>query len=158
MKSMQEIYMEGQAACGLKVGDQVKVLRQPKSCEYGWNNLSPYKDYTGEMGTITAMCHTGIRLKLNKDDVYMFYPYFVLEKIEEVKPKHDFKTFDQVLVRNESSQEWLPTFFIRLLEDKHYKYCKFEVMTGGVYRYCIPYEGNEELAFTTNNPKNDNEK
>lgn len=65
-------------------------------------------------------------------------------KIEEECP---FKTFDKVLVRNSKDALWYPTLFCRF--ENELKDYKFKIISGQHYRYCIPYEGNEYLAFTT---------
>ena len=58
-----------------------------------------------------------------------------------------FKTFDHVLVRNSIDEVWEP---------RHYGYsCGPLCITteGKDYEYCIPYEGNEKLAYTNESPK-----
>lgn len=67
----------------------------------------------------------------------------------EVVPECPFKPFDKVMVRDENSQVWTITFF-----DK-YKYgVDFPYYTlHGMFRQCIPYEGNEYLKDTTNKPE-----
>lgn len=52
-----------------------------------------------------------------------------------------FKPFDKVLVRNGSNEVWHPALYSRYVNRKH------SVMGIGKYIHCIPYEGNEELAF-----------
>ncbi len=57
-----------------------------------------------------------------------------------------FKPFEKVLVRD--SYEWRASFFSNIREG----YSKY-VTTGLVWKFCIPYEGNEHLLGTTNNVK-----
>lgn len=63
--------------------------------------------------------------------------------------KYEFKPFDKVLVRNYDG-EWKPAFFSYYDYTSDYLYV---TMHGFRYTYCIPYEGNEHLAFTKNMPK-----
>lgn len=64
-----------------------------------------------------------------------------------------FKPFDKVLVRDENFQEWEGTFYSHTSRDPN---AKFRYITvGGLYKQIIPYEGNEHLLGTTDNPKED---
>lgn len=60
-----------------------------------------------------------------------------------------FKPFDKVLVRNGMNCIWWPSIFSHQLGENYY--------TVSIYSYkkehIIPYEGNENLVGTTNNPK-----
>ena len=68
------------------------------------------------------------------------------------KEQPDFKPFDKVLVRNGDNYKWLPAFFVR---DRGVGFeCRYKVLpihSGKVAdsSSCIPYEGNEHLAFTS---------
>ena len=72
-----------------------------------------------------------------------------IELIEET-PKHELKSFDKVLVRDNSEDKWIPDIF-RYYDDNYpdypYRCCAND------YKYCIPYEGNKYLLGTTKNPK-----
>ena len=72
------------------------------------------------------------------------------KQIVDLKPKeHEFKPFDKVLVRDSDEQIWLANFFSCYETNEHFKYqCLI-----GCYAQCIPYEGNEHLLGTTNNPE-----
>lgn len=65
--------------------------------------------------------------------------------------KHKFKPFDKVLVRDNIKHVWEVAIlaFCDNSIDKSYK--ALNITTGGsyYYRYCIPFEGNEELIGTT---------
>lgn len=64
----------------------------------------------------------------------------------------DFKTFDKVLVRNGERYKWLPAFFVRDRgESFAWRYKVLPIHCGKVadFAICIPYEGNEHLAFTS---------
>jgi hypothetical protein len=67
------------------------------------------------------------------------------------KPAYNFKPFDRVLVRDTGNQVWRIAFFERLVKEPEYP---FLTMNGiSRYRYCIPYEGNECLVGTSDEPK-----
>lgn len=66
------------------------------------------------------------------------------------KEEYDFKPFDKVLVRDCDEQEWNARFFEKMNDLEQ---CRFATTDGRVWRYCIPFEGNEELLGTTNEPK-----
>lgn len=76
------------------------------------------------------------------------------EKSKEKKRKEqpDFKPFDKVLVRSGDNYKWLPSFFVR---DRgvgfEWRYKVLPIHSGKVANFssCIPYEGNEHLAFTS---------
>lgn len=58
-----------------------------------------------------------------------------------------FKPFDKVLVRNDEKMRWRCTIFSHYGNDPKLKY----ICSNGVWPYCIPYEGNQELVGTYNN-------
>ena len=60
--------------------------------------------------------------------------------------KYQFKPFEKVLVRDDYEDEWRASFFSHIREGLS-RY----VTTGLVWKFCIPYEGNEHLLGTTNN-------
>lgn len=65
------------------------------------------------------------------------------KQIVDLKPKCELKPFDKVLVKDEYYGSWKPAFFWKKvdLEDFH----PYMVIGGKRYRYCEPYEGNENL-------------
>lgn len=68
------------------------------------------------------------------------------------KEQPDFKPFDKVLVRNGDNYKWLPAFFVRDRgESFAWRYKVLPIHCGKVadFAICIPYEGNEHLAFTS---------
>lgn len=59
-----------------------------------------------------------------------------------------FHPFDKVLVRDREEDCWEPAIFMWLdADNENYP---FRMITGEVWKFCIPYEGNEELCFTKN--------
>lgn len=72
----------------------------------------------------------------------------------EEKPKYEFKPFDKVLVRDEDDKEWHISLFAREIVDYSdglsYKY---ECSNGTLWDCSIPFEGNEYLLGTAENPE-----
>lgn len=61
----------------------------------------------------------------------------------------EFKPFDKVLVRYDDREEWCLALYAYYREST-----KLHRMVGGAcWEQCIPYEGNEHLLGTTDNPK-----
>lgn len=59
---------------------------------------------------------------------------------------YDFKPFDKVLMRDSEHEIWEPALFSGKVGDA------FKDTSLIVYKYCIPYEGNEHLAGTYDAP------
>lgn len=78
-------YIDAHAACGLKVGDTVRVVRKAKSDENGWDN-----DWIAEMDAFVGL--TGVICKDSKgtgfelDETGYKFPFFVLEKVSDKAP------------------------------------------------------------------------
>lgn len=74
------------------------------------------------------------------------------KKQKEAKEQPVFKPFDKVLVRNGDNNKWQPAFIAR---DRGESFtCRYEVLlinSGKTdsFSCCIPFEGNEHLAFTS---------
>lgn len=69
--------------------------------------------------------------------------------IVDLKPKCKFKPFDKVLGRNEKDDVWEADLFSHYRKESQYPFrC-----IGFSRKYCIPYEGNEHLLGTRNNPE-----
>ena len=77
------------------------------------------------------------------------------ETLEIEKPAKEqpaFKTFDKVLVRLGKEFKWLPAFFIRDRgESFTNRYNVLPLHTGkpADFTHCIPFEGHENIAFTS---------
>lgn len=67
--------------------------------------------------------------------------------VTDQESKHQFKPFDKVLVRACDEQEWECSFFSHITEGGYY------ACVGSWWLQCIPYEGNEHLLGTTNEPE-----
>ena len=110
---------------------------------------------TGESGEIKNIYEYGVIVR-----VYGKYDYTDCDcsfsNIEPYEEKHEFKPFDKVLVREDDLTSWQAAFFshIESFEDGE----RFAITTSGdnynlANNEIIPYEGNEHLVGTTNNPE-----
>lgn len=69
--------------------------------------------------------------------------------IVNLKHKCEFKPFDKILGRNEKDDVWEADLFSHYRKESQYPFrC-----IGFSRKYCIPYEGNEHLLGTRNNPE-----
>ena len=87
-----------------------------------------------------------------EDEVLMFQEARTLWKKEkEAKEQPAFKPFDKVLVRCGKKCKWLPAFFVRDRGDEFaWRYNVLPIHSGKSADFinCIPFEGNENIAFT----------
>jgi hypothetical protein len=103
-----------------------------------------------------------LRISVNKelreatDDEYCTFreAYYLWEKSKEKKSEEQsaFKTFDKVLVSNGDEYNWQPAFFVSDRgEGAIYRYNVLPIQSGKVadFAFCIPFEGNEHLTFTS---------
>jgi hypothetical protein len=76
----------------LKVGDKVKILRKAKDDEDGWDNRCPEDadTWVGKTGEIIEDGGgVGLKVFLEEENDWWYFPYFVLEKVEDKEtPKH----------------------------------------------------------------------
>lgn len=79
-------------------------------------------------------------------------PDQVPDTVPDQKPKTELKPFDKVLVRDADNEEWKCNLFSHIDEDVYY------MCVSAGWKQCIPFEGNEHLLGTTNNPNNETEK
>lgn len=97
-----------------------------------------------------------LRISIHKElreategEAILFQNAFTLWKKSKEQPS--FKPFDKVLVRNRGVHKWRPAIFVQTrIGESPYKYNALLLSTGhvGDFTQCIPYEGNEKLAFT----------
>lgn len=101
-----------------------------------------------------------LRISVNKElreatenEVELFNKHYAIWKKEkEAKEQPAFKTFDKVLVRLGKEFKWLPAFFIRDRgESFTNRYNVLPLHTGKPADFfsCIPFEGHENIAFTS---------
>lgn len=98
-----------------------------------------------------------LRISVNKelreateDESSLFQEAYTLWK--KSKEQTSFKPFGKVLVRNSDEHKWRPAIFVQTrIGDSPYRYNALLLSTGhvGDFVQCIKYEGNEEIAFTT---------
>lgn len=70
------------------------------------------------------------------------------------EPEYEFKPFDKVLVRDEGDKEWHISLFAReIVDDSDGLSYKYECSNGTLWDCCIPFEGNECLLGTAENPE-----
>jgi hypothetical protein len=79
------------------------------------------------------------------------YGTHIVEALEPDRKtkKQQFKPFDKVLVRDSDVGRWGIEFY----QGYESFGCAPVWCLTGVWRYCIPYEGNEHLLGTTDSPK-----
>ena len=63
-------------------------------------------------------------------------------------PEHKFEPFEKVLVRDQKTDKWTVDLYGFEEKEDDYNY----QCVGGISVYCIPYEGNEHLLGTKNDP------
>lgn len=122
--------------------------------------INYYKDHTfGE----EEVCDTECFVKANDEQKTLFIAAaekhyggkynpetLQVEPVKVTEPKCSFKPFDKVLVRCNEDSIWRCELFSHYNTfNKQYPY----VCLSSIYKYCIPYEGNQHLLGTTNNPK-----
>lgn len=87
-----------------------------------------------------------------ENEVELFNKHYAIWKKEkEARKQPDFKTFDKVLVRCKNCN-WLPAFFVRDRgEDFAARFNALPIHSGhaGDFTSCIPFEGHENIAFTS---------
>ena len=65
------------------------------------------------------------------------------------KPEHEFQTFERVLIRDQKTDKWTVGLYGSKRKVGRFNY----ICVGTLSVYCIPYEGNEYLLDTTNDPE-----
>lgn len=107
------------------------------------------KFVTDQAFDLRISVHDELR-EATEDEVELFNKHYSIWK--EAKEQPAFKPFDKVLVRNGKSCNWLPAFFVRDLGESfawRYKVLPIHIGTVGNFPSCIPFEGHENIAFTT---------
>ena len=89
---MEKSYEERQRECGLEEGDKVKILKKVKSGENGWGTawVDEMDSWVNKTGVIVGEDYeAGFKVFLEEENDWWFFPYFVLEKVEDNEtPKH----------------------------------------------------------------------
>lgn len=103
---------------------------------------------TDQAFNLRISIHKELR-EATEDEASLFQEAYTLWKKSKEQPS--FKPFDKVLVRNRGVHKWRPAIFVQTrIGESPYKYNALLLSTGhvGDFTQCIPYEGNEKLAFT----------
>lgn len=105
------------------------------------------KFVTDQAFDLRISVHDELR-EATEDEVELFNKHYSIWK--EAKEQPAFKPFDKVLVRNGDNNPWLPAFFIRYFEEYAARFNALPIHSGKArfFTSCIPFEGNEHLAFT----------
>ena len=110
------------------------------------------KFVTDQAFDLRISVHEELR-EATENEVELFNKHYSIwtEKEKEAKELPAFKPFDKVLVRNEERSKWQPAFFVRNLgEEVIFRFKVLPIQSGIVVAvsHCIPFEGNEHIAFT----------
>lgn len=108
---------------------------------------------TNETFFLNVSLHKELR-EATENEVELFNKHCAIweKKEKEAMEQPAFKVFDKVLVRNGERFKWQPAFFVRDRgEEAIYRYKVLLIEKGRVadFTSCIPYEGNENIAFTS---------
>lgn len=105
------------------------------------------KFVTDQAFDLRISVHDELR-EATEDEVELFNKHYSIWT--EAKEQPAFKPFDKVLVRNGDNNPWLPAFFIRYFEEYAARFNALPIHSGKArfFTSCIPFEGNEHLAFT----------
>ena len=130
-----------------------------KDAGYFWNDkTNSLEKYKFKIGDKIQNINTKNRYKV----IGVNYDYYTLEnkcvldcsdqnKFENVKfDLATLKPYDKVLVRRQNNDQWEPQLFSCLNNDTSGYYYKAILVGSFSIKQCIPYEGNEHLAGTTN--------
>lgn len=107
------------------------------------------KFVTDQAFDLRISVHEELREATENEIVLFEKHYSIWEKGAKEQP--DFEPFDKVLVRNEERSKWQPAFFVRDLGDEViFRFKVLPIQSGRVATVskCIPFEGNENIAFT----------
>lgn len=108
------------------------------------------KFVTDQAFDLRISVHDELR-EATEDEVELFEKHYsIWEKGAKEQP--DFKPFDKVLVRSRKESNWVPAFFVRDRGEKfssRYTALIINIGTAANFAHCIPFEGNEHLAFTS---------
>lgn len=145
METNDKWYIRGKKGCA----EQVKRELIKRGAKY---NVNAYDVSTGrsdfEDENLLFTVVEGVIVSFPR---YMYYTHDLnWQEIEigEPKPKHTFKPYDKVLMCDGEGEGekafWLATEFACYTQYPEDGY-KYRAISSRVYRYCIPYLGNEEL-------------
>ena len=107
---------------------------------------------TDQTFDINTSLHKELR-EATENEAELFNKHYAIWKKEKEAKEHPcFKPFDKVLVRSGNNCSWLPAFFVRDRgEDFAWRFNVLPIHSGhaGDFASCIPFEGHENIAFTS---------
>ena len=107
---------------------------------------------TDQTFDINTSLHKELR-EATENEAELFNKHYAIWKKEKEAKEHPcFKPFDKVLVRSGNNCSWLPAFFVRDRgEDFAWRFNVLPIHSGhaGDFSSCIPFEGHENIAFTS---------
>lgn len=111
------------------------------------------KFVTDQAFDLRISVHEELR-EATEDEAITFHAACSLWKNQEKKSKEQpcFKPFDKVLVRSGRGFNWYPALFVRDRGEnsaRRYTALPIHIGTAADFTQCIPFEGNEHLAFTS---------
>jgi hypothetical protein len=107
------------------------------------------KFVTDQAFDLRISVHEELR-EATEDEAITFKEACTLWKKSKEQPP--FKPFDKVLVRSRKESNWIPALFVRDRGENYasrYTVLPIHSGIGADFAICIPYEGNEHLAFTS---------
>ena len=107
---------------------------------------------TDQTFDLNTSIHKELR-EATENEVELFNKHYSIweKKEKEAKSKCSFKPFDKVLVRSGREFNWYPALFVRERGENYAKRVialPIHIGTAAEFSSCIPFEGNEHLAFT----------
>ena len=110
------------------------------------------KFVTDQTFHLNTSLHKELR-EATENEAELFSKHYSIwqEKEKKAKSKCSFKPFDKVLVRSGREFNWYPALFVRERGENYAKRVialPIHIGTAAEFSSCIPFEGNEHLAFT----------
>lgn len=136
-KYLTSLYASLAARTGLTISDDIAANE---------NNIERYRLATDSE---KQMMINALKASKNPKAKEYLKRFFGIEE----KPKYEFKPFDKVLVKYHEDDNWKASLFTRIITDDQDEETKYECLNGTVVVYCIPFEGNEHLLGTAENPE-----
>ena len=108
---------------------------------------------TDQTFDLNTSLHKELR-EATENEAELFSKHYSIWKEKENKAKEqpDFKPFDKVLVRSGREFNWYPALFVRDRGEnyeKRYIALPIHIGTAADFTSCIPFEGHENIAFTS---------
>ena len=119
-------------------GQPARIICWDKKCDE-YPIVALIMAYEGNNEAVNVYTASGQTYETHK-------PTDLLLEVPDDTPQ--FQPYDKVLARRIKSDEWSCTFYSHF-EGEHHN------CMGILFKHCIPYEGNEHLVGTTDEPKED---